>query len=122
MWVAFGVSFVMLIGISCTGIAVRHPHNLIALFLYAALNVLILYAIISWFFPAPSQEMVNIYNGLGALVFSGYIVYDTQLIVGGKHRAYQFGLDDYVVACLNIYLDIVNLFLIILSCGGGNRD
>ena len=42
--------------------------------------------------------MQNIYAGFGCLIFSFYIVYDTQLIVGGKHAKHQFGVDDYVFA------------------------
>ena len=38
------------------------------------------------------------------MVFSFYIVYDTQLIVGGKHRKYQFSTDDYVIASVSFYL------------------
>lgn len=44
-----------------------------------------------------------------------YIVYDTQLIVGGAHKKHEFGVDDYVFAALNLYLDIINLFIFILS-------
>ncbi len=44
----------------------------------------------------------NLYAGAGCLIFSCYLVYDTQLILGGNHKKYQFGLDDYVFAALNI--------------------
>merc|ERR1719261_2397838 len=87
------------------------------LYLYAALWVLIL---MSFFTPFYSGRGNLLYSGLGALIFSLYMVYDAQLIFGGKHRKYQFGIDDYVFASLSLYLDIVNLFLIIL--GGGRRD
>lgn len=40
---------------------------------------------------------------------------DTQLIIGGKHAKFQFSVDDYVFAALNLYLDIINLFLFILQ-------
>ena len=54
------------------------------------------------------------YAMLGTVLFSCYIVYDTQLIVGGKHKRFQFTVDDYVLAAMNLYLDILNLFLLIL--------
>ena len=38
------------------------------------------------------------------MLFSLYLVYDTQLIVGGAHKKFQFSVDDYVFAALNIYL------------------
>ena len=56
-----------------------------------------------------------IYSSLGAIIFSFYIVYDTQLIIGGKHKKYQYNQDEYIFAALNLYLDIINLFLYILD-------
>ena len=43
-----------------------------------------------------------VYAALGTLVFSLYLVFDTQLILGGKHKKYQFSIDDYVFAALNV--------------------
>lgn len=49
-----------------------------------------------------------------AIMFSCFIVFDIQAVVGGKHRKYQLGPDDYVFAALNLYLDIVSLFVVML--------
>lgn len=57
-------------------------------------------------------------GGVGALLFSMYLVYDTQLIVGGKHQKFQFSIDDYCFAALNLYIDIVNIFLYLLQLFG----
>ena len=51
------------------------------------------------------------------LVFSGLLVFDTWRIV----RSGQYGPDDYVPAAVNIYLDLLNLFLAIISLLGGGR-
>lgn len=51
------------------------------------------------------------------LVFSGLLVFDTWRIV----RSGQYGPDDYVPAAVNIYLDLLNLFLAIVSLLGGGR-
>jgi len=63
------------------------------------------------------------YDACGVLLFTFYIVYDTQLLIGeyGGHQA-QFTVDDYVFAALNLYLDIVNLFLYILSLFGNRSE
>ena len=53
-----------------------------------------------------------------ALVFVGFIVYDTHMIM--KH----FGVDDYVIAAIELYLDVINMFLYVLQClvlSGDNR-
>lgn len=57
----------------------------------------------------------------GALLFSCYLVYDTQLIVGGKHNHHEFSVDDYVMAALNLYVDIIGLFLRLLQLFGRRR-
>jgi hypothetical protein len=58
----------------------------------------------------------------GATLFSFYLVYDTQLIVGGKHqRRNEFSLDDYAFAAISLYIDIVQLFLYLLEIFGQRR-
>lgn len=61
------------------------------------------------------------FGSVGALIFSLYIVYDTQMMMGGKHK-YSLSPEEYIFAALNLYLDIINLFryvLCIVGIGGG---
>ena len=44
-----------------------------------------------------------------------------RLIVGGKHKAYRFGIDEHVFAALNVYSDILNLFVRILRIFGKGK-
>ncbi|XP_060077292.1 protein lifeguard 1-like [Ylistrum balloti] len=60
------------------------------------------------------------YSCLGALLFSAYIVFDTQMMIGGKHK-YSLSPEEYIFAALNLYLDIVNLFLFLLSIFGSRN-
>uniref|UniRef100_A0A7S1WC78 Uncharacterized protein n=1 Tax=Alexandrium catenella TaxID=2925 RepID=A0A7S1WC78_ALECA len=63
------------------------------------------------------------YAALGVILFTFYIVYDTQLIIGEwKGHKVSFGIDDYVFAALNLYLDIINLFLDLLRLLGDNNN
>ena len=57
-----------------------------------------------------------ILNNFGVILFSFYIIYDTQLILG--KNTYSFSEDDYVIAVINLYLDIINMFLFILDLIG----
>lgn len=57
-----------------------------------------------------------IYACLGALLFSIYLIYDTQLILGKGQ--YSYSLDDAYLAAIQLYLDIINLFLNILRIVG----
>lgn len=52
----------------------------------------------------------------GAVVFSLYIIYDIQLLMGSDGaRKYSISPEEYIFAALNIYMDIVNLFLHLLK-------
>ena len=64
------------------------------------------------------------YGSLGALVFSLYIIYDTQMMMGGKHK-YSLSPEEYIFAALNLYLDFIQLFrfiLMIVGVSGGGSD
>ena len=52
------------------------------------------------------------YTFLSTITVGIYLVYDTQLIVGKLGFAYS--IDDYIFAALEIYMDIIRLFLLIL--------
>ena len=62
-----------------------------------------------------------VYSSLGALLFSFYLVFDVQLMIGGNHK-YSISPEEYVFAALNIYLDVINLFTYILSIIGSARN
>ena len=48
------------------------------------------------------------------------LVFDTQMLMGGKK--YELSPEEHIYAALNIYLDIVQLFLILLCLLGGGGD
>ena len=50
---------------------------------------------------------------IGVLIYSLYLIYDTQLIMGNVGS--QYSIDDYCFAALNLYIDIIYLFLKILQ-------
>lgn len=88
-------------------------------FLFACLLGLIISGLVLMLFPSQAAQTAQ--AGIGAVIFSFYIIYDTQLIMGGRHKKGQFSIDDYAWAALNIYLDIINLFLYILEIVGKDR-
>lgn len=80
-----------------------------------------LWGLIGWgfvmmFFPHQSSAMEMIYSGLGAAIFSVYIVIDTQRLMKTAN------LDDEVMATMSLYLDILNLFLFILRILQSRQD
>lgn len=76
-------------------------------FLFAGLIVVLLAAIAALFIPA-MQAMVS---AAGAPLFSGFILYDTSRLVRGEE-------DNYVMAAVSMYLNVLNLFLSILQLLG----
>ncbi|KAK8937432.1 BI1-like protein [Platanthera zijinensis] len=76
--------------------------------LFAGLMVLVLSSFMQIFFPLGSAS-VAVFGGLGALVFSAYVVYDTDNLI----KRYTY--DEYIWASVVLYLDILNLFLTILN-------
>ena len=55
---------------------------------------------------------MTLYALAGSLIFCIYIIYDTYLITR------KLGYDDYIVAAIELYLDMLNLFLFLLSLLG----
>uniref|UniRef100_A0A8D2E621 Uncharacterized protein n=1 Tax=Theropithecus gelada TaxID=9565 RepID=A0A8D2E621_THEGE len=80
--------------------------------------VLLIYGIILIF--VRSYWLHLLYAGLGTVLFSFYLVMDVQLMLGGHHH-YSLDPEEYVFAALNIYLDIINLFIFILRLIGLGR-
>ena len=76
-------------------------------YLFGALWGLIIFGFLAVFLPANSTTEL-IYGGLAALIFSAYILVDTQLIMRHYH------VEEEIAAAMSLYLDIINLFLAIL--------
>ena len=53
------------------------------------------------------------------ILMAVWLVHDTQLIVGGRHKKYQLELDDYAIGALIIYSDIITIFVYLLALFGG---
>jgi len=76
--------------------------------LSAGLIVLIFWGLLNMFFPF-NMGFRMVFSLLGALLFAGYILYDTSQIM------HNLGPDDYIEASISLYLDIINLFLYLLE-------
>ncbi|XP_061531760.1 glutamate receptor, ionotropic, N-methyl D-aspartate-associated protein 1b (glutamate binding) [Phycodurus eques] len=59
------------------------------------------------------------YAGLGALLFTCFLAVDTQLLLGNKELSLH--PEEYVFAALNLYTDIINIFIYILAIFGRAR-
>jgi FtsH-binding integral membrane protein len=88
--------------------------------LFVAVIILMIFGIVAIF--VPGRTITLVYASLGAIIFSVYLVYDTQMMMGGTHK-YSISPEEYIFAALNLYLDIINIFLYILTIiGASSRD
>lgn len=84
-------------------------------FFVVGLWVLIATSLLNLFFHNATASLWI--AGATVIVFSGLLVFDTWRLRN------VFGPDDYVQAAVTIYLDLLNMFLAVLSLlGGGRRD
>lgn len=84
-------------------------------YLFGALWFMILFGFVAVFIPFNSTIEL-IYGGLGALIFSGYILVDTQLVMRHYH------VEEEIAAAISLYLDVLNLFLSILRILNAQSD
>uniref|UniRef100_A0A667GAB0 Uncharacterized protein n=1 Tax=Lynx canadensis TaxID=61383 RepID=A0A667GAB0_LYNCA len=84
--------------------------------LFVFLFVLFIYGI--FFLFIRSYVSGILFGNLRELLEGKYLVMDVQLMVGGRHHHSDLHPEEYVFAALNIYLDIINLFLFILELIG----
>ena len=76
-------------------------------YLFGGLWCLIIFGFMAAFFPG-GKTIELVYGVIGALLFSGYILVDTQMVMRHYH------VEEEIAASISLYLDIINLFLSIL--------
>ncbi len=63
----------------------------------------------SFFAMFTSNKLIHtVISALAVLLFSVYLIYDTQLILGRKQ--YGLSVDDYIIGAMMIYVDIIMIF------------
>lgn len=92
----------------------RRDFSAMGAFFTVGLWVLIATSLLNLFFRNQTASLWL--SGATVMVFSGLLVFDTWRLRN------VYGPDDYVQAAVNIYLDLLNMFLAILNLLGGRRD
>lgn len=109
---ALGICTVVTLSLTLFACQTKYDFTLLHSGIFTLCVILFIVTISSVFFPY-NKLVQLIIAGFGAFLFSLFLIYDTQLIVGGDHK-YSFSPEEYVFATLTLYLDIINLFLRIL--------
>lgn len=113
---AAGGTGITFLALSAIGSSPARDFSGIGKFLMIGLILAIVAGLANLYFQIPALSLAI--SGVSVLIFSGYILYDVNQIVRG-------GQTNYVMATLNLYLDVYNLFvnlLNILMSLLGNRE
>jgi FtsH-binding integral membrane protein len=84
-----------------------------AIFLLYGLLLLILAQLFNIF--VKSSQYTKILSGLGVILFSGYIIYDTNKILQRNYYG------DFISASIDYYLDIINIFIDLVNINDINN-
>lgn len=116
---ALGLTTLICFALTIFALQTKIDFTIMGSFLMVAAIVLLVVTIVAMFFPG--KLMTLIIASAGALIFSLYLIYDTQMMVGGDHK-YSLSPEEYVFAALTIYVDIINIFMYILTIIGASGD
>ena len=121
---AFFVSAGMFMAMSIYGLVTKRDLTGMGSFLFMGLIGIILASVVNIFLK--SSMMGFVIDCVGVLVFVGLTAYDTQRLKDmgqnapmGDATALRRGT---ILGALTLYLDFINLFLMLLRIFGGNRD
>ena len=114
---AAGCTALVVGGLSLFALQTKYDFTGKGSYLFAAGLALLCCSFIGIFFRQMPWMRVAIACGF-LLLFCLYLVYDTQLIVGGKDRQYELGIDEYCFGALILYIDIIQIYQIILQLLG----
>jgi len=112
---AFALTAITFVGLSLYVVYSKKDFSFMSGFLMAGLIVIIVGGLINMFFIG-STMMHFVMSGGSVLLFSGFILYDTSNILR------YYGTDEHVSATLALYLDVLNLFIALLSILGIMRN
>ena len=93
---------------------------------FAALSFVVYFAMlpigIFSFILFRSHVIYVLYNLMGVLLYSLYLIVDTMFICkGSSFGGYSVSFDDYIIGALMLYMDIVMLFVYLLRLFGDRR-
>ncbi|GCB68629.1 protein lifeguard 1-like [Scyliorhinus torazame] len=91
----------------------------------SCMGVMLVSAVVLFFFGILCIFIQNrilqiVYASVGALIFTVFLAIDTQMILGNKQLV--ISPEEYVFAALNLYTDIINIFMFLMTIIGSTRE
>jgi hypothetical protein len=110
----------IVIGLTVYAMTTRTDFTMCGGILFAFLFLFIAFGILVWIFGTNKFGYMVICF-VGVLLYSIYLIYDTQLTMG--KGACKYEIDEYVWAAVNLYIDIIEIFIYILRIlGSANQN
>ncbi|NXD52189.1 LFG4 protein, partial [Corvus moneduloides] len=103
---AFILTTAVFLGLTAYTLQSKRDFSKFGAGLFTCLWILIFSGFLRLFFYSETIELV--FAAAGALLFCGFIIYDTHLLM------HKLSPEEYILAAINLYLDIINLFLHLL--------
>ncbi|CAD8068682.1 unnamed protein product [Paramecium sonneborni] len=113
---AAGLSLAAVIGLTLYACKTKSDFTTQGALLFMCTTSLLLFGIMAGVYY---QNIINLlYSLICCLLFGAYLIYDTQLILGGS--THKLSIDDYIIGSMIIYIDIVYLFahilMVLIAC------
>ncbi|RKO92924.1 inhibitor of apoptosis-promoting Bax1-domain-containing protein [Blyttiomyces helicus] len=109
------ITFALFVGLTLFTFQTKYDFSSWAPFLFGAIRAVIIAGLVQMFFPF-NRTLDLVIAIFTAVLFCAYILYDTQQILQ------RLSPEEYIIASIELYLDILNLFLAILRILNNNRD
>ncbi|GAB0494550.1 hypothetical protein MMPV_005844 [Pyropia vietnamensis] len=109
---AFGLTMLVFVSLTAYCFVSKRDFSFLGGFLFAGLLIILGASLLNFLFGLGGAENSTFGFAIsvgGALLFTGYILYDTSVIMN------QLGPDEWALAAVNLYLDLINLFMYILQ-------
>jgi len=109
-------------GMSLYGYTTRRDLSQFGSFLFMGLIGIIIASLVNIFLVSSAMQFAI--SVIGVLVFTGLTAYDTQQIKEMYYSAddYEMGTKKAVMGALRLYLDFINLFMMLMQLLGARRD
>jgi FtsH-binding integral membrane protein len=113
LWQAAGATAAFVAALGAYGYATRRDLSSWARTLFWALLALIVFGIVGLFVSIPNGNVI--YGVLGLVIFGGFTIFDF-------NRLRRTEMANAVPTAASIFLDIFNVFLLLLELFGGGRE
>ncbi|XP_055311513.1 protein lifeguard 1-like isoform X2 [Sitodiplosis mosellana] len=104
---ALGLTVIVVMGLSWFAVQTKYDFTKKNGALFSALLIFTIAFLIGTITRDDITDVIL--SGFAVILFSVYLIHDIQLIIGGKHQ-YQLNPEEYILAALIIYIDILHIF------------